>query len=315
MTEMVVFNHVVEAAGFSGAARRLGLSKSSVSKHITALEGRLGVQLLHRTTRRLSLTEVGRAFYARCAQIVREVEDAELEVSRTHAAPHGLLKVNAPMSFGQLHLTPVVADLMRQYPGLRVELVLDDRALNTVEGGFDVTIRVAPRLQDSTLIVRRLAPNRVVVCGSPDYLERHGAPRDPAELSRHECLLYSYLSSRDTWHFIGPDGDHWVAVNGSFRANNGDALRQAALAGLGLAQLPSFIVGPDLAEGRLEPVLVPFEDRSTAICALYSPTRHLSAKVRAFVDVLAKRFGPNPAWDAGKPARPQRRSARSGGAA
>ncbi len=312
LTAMVVFAQVVEAASFSGAARRLGISKSSVSKHVAQLEDRLGAQLLHRTTRRLSLTEAGRAFYERCAQIVREVEEAELEVGRSHAAPQGLLKVNAPMSFGQLRLAPVLAEFLARHPRVRVEMTLDDRVVNTIEGGFDVTIRVAPALADSSLIARRLAPNRVVVCGAPDYLARRGVPRTPADLVQHECLLYTYLSSRDAWHFVGPEGDEWVTVAGSFRANNGDVLREAALAGLGLVQLPSFIVGPDLARGSLEAVLVPYEDRSTAIWALYSPTRHLSAKVRAFVDFLAERFGPEPKWDAGaEPRRARRQHRRS----
>jgi len=311
MTAMVVFTQVIEAGTFSGAARRLGLSKSAVSKHVAQLEDRLDAQLLHRTTRRLSLTEVGRAFYERCAQIVREVEEAELEVGRSHAAPQGLLKVNAPMSFGQLHLAPAIALFLERHPKVRVELALDDRAVDTVGGGFDVTIRVAPTLADSTLIARRLAPNRVVVCGSPGYLARHGVPRRPVDLADHECLLYTYLSSRDAWHFVGPEGDEWVTVSGSLGANNGDVLREAALAGRGLVQIPSFIVGPDLARKSLAAVLVPYEDRSTAIWALYSPTRHLSAKVRTFVDFLAGRFGPEPGWDAGAaapaPDRPPRR--------
>ncbi len=298
MAEMVVFTQVVEAESFSAAARRLGLSKSSVSKHVAQLEDRLRAQLLRRSTRRLSLTEVGRAFYERCAQIVREVEEAELEVGRGHAAAQGLLKVNAPMSFGQLWLAPAIAGFLESHPRLRVELVLDDRPVNTIEGGFDVTIRIAPALADSSLLARRLAPNRLVVCGTPDYFARRGVPRRPADLARHDCLLYSYLSWGDRWRFVGPRGDEWVEVSGRVRANNGDALREAALAGLGLLYVPSFLVGTELARGALRAVLQRYADRSTAIWALYSPTRHLSAKVRAFVDFLAARFGPKPEWDA-----------------
>jgi DNA-binding transcriptional LysR family regulator len=298
LTSMLAFTQVVEAESFSEAARRLGLSKSSVSKHVTQLEARLGVQLLHRNTRRLSLTEVGRAFYERCAQVVRQVEEAELEVGRAHTAPQGLLKLNAPMSFGQLWLGRAVAEFLRHHPKLRVDMVLDDRALNPVQSGFDVTIRVAPALADSSLIARRLAPNRLVVCGSPEYLARRGLPRTPADLAQHECLLYSYLSWGDTWRFMGRGGDEWVTVSGSFRANNGDVLREAALAGLGLAYMPSFIVGRDLARGALRAVLEGYEDRSTAIWLLYSPTRHVAARVRAFVDFLAERFAGDPPWDA-----------------
>jgi DNA-binding transcriptional LysR family regulator len=193
---------------------------------------------------------------------------------------------------------------------MRVDMVLDDRPVNTIEGGFDVTIRVAPALADSSLIARRLATNRLVVCGSPDYLARRGVPRKPADLARHDCLLYSYLSWGDAWHFAGPEGDQWVSASGSFAANNGDALRAAALAGLGLLYVPSFIVGPDLARGALRAVLEGYEDRSTAIWALYSPTRYLSTKVRAFVDFLAERFGPEPPWDAGTRRRQHRVRAR-----
>ncbi len=298
LTAMLAFTQVVEAESFSEAARRLRLSKSSVSKHVAQLEARLGAQLLRRSTRGLSLTDVGRAFYERCAQIVREVEEAELEVGRAHAAPQGLLTVNAPMSFGQLWLGPAVADFLKRHPKLRVEMVLDDRALDTLERAFDVTIRVAPSLAESSLIARRLAPNRLVVCASPEYLAQRGVPGTPADLAQHDCLLYSYLSWGDTWRFVGPGGDEWIPVSGSLRANNGDVLREAALAGLGLAYLPSFIVGRELARGSLRAVLEDSVDRSTAIWALYSPTRHLAAKVRAFVDFLAERFGGDPEWDA-----------------
>ncbi len=287
MSEMVVFSRVVEAGSFSEAARRLGSSKSAVSRQVTRLEGRLGVQLLQRTTRRLALTEAGRLFHERCAKIIREVEEAELAVSHAQRAPRGLLRVNAPMSFGQLVLAPAVPAFLSHHSELRVELVLDDRRVDAVEGGFDVTIRIADRLPDSSAIARRIAPTRVVVCGAPCYLERRGVPRTPADLASHECLVYSH---RDRWLFRGPSGAEWVGVSGRLRANNGDALREAVLAGLGLGQIPSFIVAADIARGALEVVLERFEERSASIWALYSPTRHLSTKVRAFIDFLAERF-------------------------
>jgi DNA-binding transcriptional LysR family regulator len=301
MTAMAVFVQVVEAASFSAAARRLGLSKSSVSVHVAQLEARLGAQLLHRSTRKLAPTEVGRAFYERCARIVREVEEAELEAGRLQAAPQGLLRVNAPMSFGHLHLAAAIAEFQSRHPRLRIEATLDDRVVDMIDGGFDVTVRVAPPLPDSSLIARRLAPNRLVVCGAPAYLARRGRPQRPGDLARHDCLLYAYVaSSRRVWRFAGRGGSELVPVAGSFESNNGDVLRLAALGGLGLVQLPTFIVGPDLARGALEAVLVPYEDRSTAVWALYPPTRHVSAKVRAFVDFLAERFAPAP-WDADVP--------------
>jgi len=287
MSAMIAFVRVVEAGSFSEAARRLGSSKSSVSKHVTQLEDRLGAQLLHRTTRRLALTEAGRVFHERCARLVREIEEAELAVSQTHAEPRGRLRVNAPMSFGQLRLAPALAVFLARHPELQVELVLDDRCVDAIEGGFDVTIRIADAMQDSVLIAKRIAPVRIAVCGAPEYLARRGAPVAPADLAVHDCLVYA---QRDAWRFSGPDGVSWITVAGRLCANNGDALREAALAGLGLAQLPSFIVERELASGALEPVLVPYEDPGAAVWALYSPTRHLSAKVRAFVDFLAERF-------------------------
>ena len=291
MSAMVVFSHVVRAGSFSEAARRLAISKSTVSKQVTALEQRLGAQLLHRTTRKLSLTDTGRSFYERCSQIVREVEEAELAVVHAQATPQGLLRVNAPVSFGQLALAPALSSFLSRHLDLRVELVLDDRRLDAVEGGFDATIRIANRLPDSSLIARRVAPARIVVCGAPDYLARRGAPATPDELAAHDCLVYAY---RERWSFRGPAGERSVGVTGRVVANNGDVLREAALAGLGLVQLPSFIVGEELASGALRVVLEPFEDPTASIWALYSPTRHLSGKVRAFIDFLTERFGGDP---------------------
>ena len=288
LSAMVVFTHVVETGSFSEVARRLGLSKSAVSKQVTALEERLGAQLLHRTTRKLSLTETGRSFYERCAQIVREVEEAERAAIHAQATPQGLLRVNAPMSFGQIALAPALSLFLSRHPDLRVELVLDDRRVDAIEGGFDVTIRVASRLPDSSLIARRIASTRIVVCGTPEYLAQRGVPTAPDELAGHDCLLYAY---HDRWLFRGPAGTQLVGVAGRLLANNGDALREAALAGLGLVQLPSFIVGAELASGALRAVLEPFEDPGASIWAVYSPTRHLSGKVRAFVDFLTERFG------------------------
>jgi DNA-binding transcriptional LysR family regulator len=314
MTAMAVFVQVVETASFSEAARRIGLSKSTVSAHVAQLEERLGAQLLHRTTRRLALTEVGRTFYERSAKIVHEIEEAELEARRSHATPRGILKVNAPVTFGHLQLAPVIAEFLSRYPEVRVDMRLDDRVVNPVEGGFDVTVRVTPPLADSSLIARRLARNRLVVCGAPEYFARRGVPQRPADLAHHDCLIYTHLLS-DAWRFVDVDVPESVTVAGSLRSNNGDVLRLAAVRGVGLVQLPTFIVGPDLRRATLQAVLVPYEDRSTGIWALYSPTRHLSAKVRAFVDFLTARFGPEPEWDVsdGGPTsvRRPRRSARA----
>lgn len=299
---MIVFARVVEANSFSAAARRLGQSKSAVSKQVARLEDRLGARLLNRTTRRLSPTEVGAALYERCARIAAEVEEAELAVTRLHAAPRGTLRVNAPVSFGHLHLAPVIPAFMERYPELAVDLTLSDRFVDLVEEGYDLVVRIA-RLEESSLIVRKLAPARRIVCAAPAYVERHGAPAVPADLARHRCLLYAQQAVQHEWHFTDrAGGRHAVRVAGAsagtFQVNNGDALRAVLLQGFGLALLPTFLAGEDIAAGRLVRLLPDHEDVFGTIAALYPHSRHLSPKVRAFVDFLAERFGPQPAWDA-----------------
>ncbi len=298
LTSMVVFAHVVEAETLSGAAARLGITKSTVSKHITALESRLRARLLNRTTRRLSPTEVGRVFYQRCRRVVDEVQRAERDVSDLRATPQGTVKVNAPMSFGHLHIVPALPDFLARYPETRVDLHLDDRALDVVGRGFDVSIRVA-RLADSQLLVRKLAPNRVVVCAAPAYLERHGTPERPADLRRHNCLCYTYLSTHDQWHFGGPNGRESVRVSGNLRANSGDGLREAAVSGVGVIQAPTFIVWRELRSGALRPVLTEYAQQGLWIHALFpqARSREIPLKARVLVDFLATRFGRRPYWD------------------
>jgi len=297
LDSMALFARVVEAGGFSAAARELGLSKASVSKRIARLEDRLGVRLLNRTTRRLSLSEAGEAFYAGCRRMVSEAEAAEQTVTHLAAAPRGTLRVNAPMSFGQLHLAPALATFLERYPELAVDLVLDDREVNLVQDGFDVGVRIKP-LRDSSLIARRLAPSHALLCAAPAYLRAHGAPARPEDLTRHACLLYSYQSEPGVWLLTGPDGERRVRVSGRLRANNGEALLEAAVAGFGLALLPSFIVGEAVRTGRLHPVLNGWRAGDpVSIHAIYPAGRNLSPKVRVFVDFLAERFGPEPYWD------------------
>jgi DNA-binding transcriptional LysR family regulator len=297
LTGMAIFARVVEAEGFSAAARQLGLSKSAVSKQVARLEDRLGARLLNRTTRRLSLTEVGAAFYERCARILAEAEAAERAVTRLQAEPRGTLRVNAPMSFGVRHVAPAIPAFVARYPDVSVDISLTDRLVDLVDEGYDLAIRIA-NLPDSSLVARRLAPARFVVCASPDYLARHGAPAQPRDLARHNCLTYSYAAVGDEWRLRGPDGEVRVRVTGTVRANNGDVLRAAALGGLGIVVMPTFLVGDALRSGALASVLPDYRVRETAIHAVYPHGRHLSAKVRAFVDFLVERFGPQPYWDA-----------------
>lgn len=291
------FAAVVEAGGFSAAAQRLGVTKSAVSKQVSRLEERLGARLLNRTTRRLALTDAGQAFHERALRILAEAEEAEQAVGQLHASPRGLLRISAPMSFGLRHLAPALCDFLARYPDLQVEVCYDDRLVDVVAEGFDVAVRIA-RLADSSLIARRIAPCRRVAVASPAYVARRGAPADPAELAGHDCLLYTLSASETAWRFVHRDGRIADAsITGRLRANNGDALRDAAVGGLGVILTPTFIVGEDLATNRLVRVLPDWEAAEISVYAVYPSGRHLSVKVRAFVDFLASTFGPVPYWD------------------
>jgi len=301
--EMTVFVRAVEAESFSGAARRLGLAKSVVSRRIGSLEDRLGTSLFHRTTRRLSLTETGHAYYERARNILAEVVEAEEVARRLQSELRGTLKIAAPMSFGLLHLSAAVAEFLVAHPQLEIELDLNDRRVDLVSEGHDLAIRVG-NLADSSLIARRLAPCRHVVCASPAYLQARGEPRSPEELvsGPHDCLVYSNRPISEEWRFR-VDGEWRNVREGTTRlgANNGDVLRDAAIKGVGLVVLPTFIVSEALRRGELKAVLCDFELDDPAIYAIWPPNRALSAKVRAFVDFLGERFGGTPYWDVGLP--------------
>ncbi|MGD1879937.1 MAG: LysR family transcriptional regulator [Kiloniellaceae bacterium] len=295
---MEVFAEVVDAEGFSAAARNLGLSKSAVSKQVGRLEDRLGVRLLNRTTRRLSLTEAGATFYAACRRVLDEAETAERAVANLSEAPRGLLKLNAPMSFGFLHLGHAIPGFRDRYPQITLEAAMNDRFVDLVEEGYDVALRIGD-LADSSLLARRLAPCRAVLCASPDYLDRHGRPRRPEDLAGHHCLLYANQANPREWTLRGPAGPRAVKVDGPLVANNGDVLCGAAVGGMGITRLPTFIVGDHLRAGRLEVVLPGFPPPEQGIHAVYPHSRNLSVKVRVFVDFLAEYFGPEPYWDEG----------------
>ncbi|MCB2099550.1 MAG: LysR family transcriptional regulator [Rhodobacterales bacterium] len=297
---MAVFAKVVETGSFSGAARDLGQSKSAVSKQVARLEDRLKARLLNRTTRRLSLTEVGQAFYDRAQRILAEVTEAEEAVSTLQARPRGTLRVNVPMSFGIQHVGPHMAAFMARYPDLNVDLTLNDRRVDLVDEGYDLAVRIGV-MADSSLIARRLAPLRGVVCAAPAYWERHPPPSRPQDLADHDCLIYTYNPSGTEMTFHGPDGPVAVRLNGRLRANNGDVLRSVAVAGGGVCVAPSFIVGDDLRAGRLVHALPEYGWRDGGVYAVYPHNRHLSPKVRAFVDFLVEIYGDAPYWDAGCP--------------
>lgn len=297
LDDMMAFIKVVEARSFTAAGARLGLSKSVVSRRIAELEDRLGARLLNRTTRKLSLTEIGQAFYERCARIVADVEEAERAVGDLHGAPRGRLRVNAPVSFGRLHLAAAIVAFIERYPAIEIDVDLNDRYVDLLEDGYDLAVRVG-RLRDSSLVARKLAPSRRAVVASPDYLERHGTPETPADLAQHNCLLYTNIPTAEQWQFADGDGAYSVKVSGRMRANNGDLACAAAVAGLGIAVLPTFLCGAALGAGDLTALNLPLKTTETGVYAVYPQNRHLSSKVRAFVDFLAARFGPSPYWDA-----------------
>lgn len=297
LAAMAIFARVVEAGSFTGAARRLGMSKSAVSKQLSGLEEVLGVRLLNRTTRKLSLSQAGLVFHEHCARMLTEAQAALEAVQSLQSEPRGLLRVNAPMSFGIIHLAPAIPDFLARHPGLRVDMDLSDRYVDLVSEGFDLAIRIG-RLEDSSLIARRIAPARRVVCGAPAYFARHGLPREPADLARHNCLLYAYLRSHDEWRFRHRDDGEEIAVrvDGNFRANNGDALVGACLRGLGLSLSPTFLVADALREGRLVACLTDWPDIDSSIQAIYPHRRNVTARVRAFIDFCIERFADAP-WE------------------
>jgi DNA-binding transcriptional LysR family regulator len=297
LTAIEVFVKVVESHSFAAAARQLGLSPAMASKHIQALEERLGARLLNRTTRRLSLTEVGRGYYERSRQVLTDLEEADRAAGNLQRTPRGRLKVNAPFSFGIRHVGPAVAAYLGTYPEVTIDLDLNDRYVDILAEGVDLALRIG-RLPDSSLIARRLAPIRLVAFAAPDYLARHGTPRTPADLAAHNCLLYTYAATADEWRFIGPEGkDAVVRVTGRLSANNGDVLLAAAMGGLGIGLGPTFIAGEHVQAGRLATLLPGYAPPEVALYAVYPPGRHLSAKLRSFVEFLAARYGEEPEWD------------------
>lgn len=297
LTDIVVFVRVVDDGSFTRAAERLKLSRSVVSKYVTRLEGRLGARLLNRTTRRLSLTEAGRIFYQRSRRGLQDIEEAEAEVSRLQEKPRGVLRINSPMSFGILHIAPALPEFLAQHPEVSVEMNLDDRVVDVIEEGFDVSIRIA-EMPDSSLIARRLAPCRHVIVAAPAYLEKHGTPRTPEDLRDHNIISFSYQTSVYDWHFISPDNKQVsVPVSGSMQANNSLALREALLRGVGITRTPTFVVGKDVQDGRLLPILGNYRTLEVSIYLVYPQRRHLSPKVRAFVDFMADRISEPPYWD------------------
>lgn len=291
------FTRVVESGGFAAAARAMGLSRSVVNRQVIGLENDLGAQLLRRSTRKVTPTETGIAFYDRCKQILNELDEAISAVTELQDRPTGKLRVNAPMSFGTMHLSDVVADFMATYPSVHVELVLSDRFVDPIEEGFDVTIRVGEPHPSTSLITKEIVSARRVLCASPDYIKVNGEPLHPNDLKQHRCLHYGYQESGSHWRLRGPDSEHSVAINCVMWSNNSEVLKDAAVKHQGIMQTPTFIVGQALQAGQLRTILTDFPPHDITLCALYPRHRHLSTKVRLFVDLLVERFGDRPHWD------------------
>jgi DNA-binding transcriptional LysR family regulator len=291
-----VFAATAERLSFASAARDLNLTRAMVSKHIADLEQRLGVRLFQRTTRRVSLTEAGRTLAARAGSLLDTLSETENAVRELQTVLRGKLRVNAPVTFGTMHLGPLVSRFLNDNPGVELDLTLNDRAVDLVDEGYDLVIRIGVP-QDSSLIMRRLAPARLIIVGSPDYLRRNGLPKKPADLKKHNCLGYAYWALRDEWPLTADGHTERVRVKGTLAANNGDILRAAAREGLGLILQPTFSIADDIRTGSLVQVLANFCPRELTIQALYAPGAAPNAKLRAFIDLLAKEWSGTPPWD------------------
>ena len=293
---ITAFARVVELGSFARAAERLSVSTSAVSRQVAELEAHLDARLLNRTTRRLSLTEAGQAFYERSVQLLADLDDAESVVRTATVVPKGRLRLTCGITFGVRYLAPDIAGFGARHPQLTFDLDLSDRTTDLVEEGFDLAVRIGTAGPPG-LVARRLGHTQLICCASPSYLEAHGEPRHPDDLLRHKCLEYTYQPAASAWTFEDHDGRrHPVRVSSSVRANNGRMLTALAVAGLGIVLEPDFIVAPEIRAGRLRPLLPQFAPPRTPIAAVYPSRRHLSPKVRAFVNFLADRFSSGPPW-------------------
>ena len=295
------FVTVVEAGGFAPAARRLGLATSSVTRQVDTLEARLGTTLVNRSTRRVTLTDAGQGYYAQVVRVLGDLEAADLAVAGAGSAPRGVLRVSAPVAFGRLHLAPLLPAYLARYPEVTLDLIFSDAVVDLVAEDVDVAVRLGTPVSQ-TLIARRLAPHSRVICASPAYLDQRGVPAQPADLVDHDCLTLALAAGRSVWRFAGADGEDEVAVTGPMRANGSEPLVEAALAGLGLILMPTWLVGGHIRAGRLRPVLDGWQPAPGAadagIHAVYLANRRGAPKVRTFVDVLLGHWHPTPPWDA-----------------
>jgi len=292
--EMSSFVAVVDARSFVAAADATGLSTTAVSRHVGELEQRLGVRLLQRTTRRLSLTAEGQAFYARCKEVLAALGEAEADVAAQSTVASGLIRVNAPLTFGVLQLAPLWGRFIDENPAVALDVTLSDRVVDLIEEGYDLAVRIA-QLPGSTLVSRKLATARAVLCASRAYLDAHGTPTHPRDLAAHRVVSYSYLATGDVWHFTGPDGPLSVRTTACMHTNNGDTCRIAALADQGVILQPDFLVAGDLKRGDLVELLPGYRAMEWNVYAVYHTRKHLPLKVRRLVDFLVASFR-DPPW-------------------
>ena len=296
---MLVFSKVVQGGSLSAAARELGISPAVVSRTLAAMEARLGVRLINRTTRSLHLTDEGASYYETCSRILAEIEEADAAAAARRVEPQGMLRVALPASFGLNHIAPLIPRFAERYPKVELALSLSDRSVNLVEEGFDLAIRIA-ELKDSALAARKLAPNRRVVCASPAYLRQHDEPKTPQDLAKHNCLIATWEQGMAmNWEYKSPVGKRGsVRVTGRYACDNWEVLREWAVAGLGVALKSTWDVRKHLEDGSLVPLLPGYDFSSdVGIYAVYPHRRHLPAKTRVFIDFLAESFGPEPYWD------------------
>ncbi|MBT4353358.1 MAG: LysR family transcriptional regulator [Rhodospirillaceae bacterium] len=294
-TAMKVYCSVVENDSLAGAARSLNVSPSVVSKQLSALEDRLGVRLINRTTRRISVTQEGTAYYESCKRIITDVAEAENAASSAHAAPRGLLKITAPVTFAHRHLTPHLPKFLDMFPEVEVQVQVNDRVVDLVDEGIDLAIRIS-QLKDSSLIARRLAPNRRYIAATPEYLKKNGTPNAVDDLKEHRLITWPPGNPLNDWHFLINGIERIMKVNGAIAVNEGDGILTTLLAGGGLGMTQEFLAGPYVREKKLVPLLEEFVREDNPIYAVYPSNKHLSPKVRAFVDFLVKIYSPTPYW-------------------
>jgi len=285
------FTKVVEEGSFAAAARKMQLSRSAVNKLVINLENQLGVQLLYRTTRKVTPTDNGRAFYERCINILSSLEEAELLVSQQHSEPKGILRINAPMSFGISSLGAKIAEFMSRYTEIKILLTLEDRFVDPISEGYDLVIRIGSVQKSPSLVAHHITKLPRVICAAPSYLEARGIPSKPSELQNHSCLHYGYLTTGCQWEFVNKDEVERVFIDGVFCSNNGEVLRDVAVGGLGVAILPAFIVKHELERGELQIILPDYHPVELTLCVIYPINRHLSTKVQLFTQFLQECFG------------------------